>query len=311
VGPFGASGRSLNSGSLDQGLSDAAVAVSITAGVLLFCASWMLRQATSVPKSRREHPVLAQLIERRRAVFDETPSPAPQYGEGGSRVILLATCLAMLSAFSGLHLAGPVAGLAGGAAGAWIPFARRRRSRQQRRERLDEQFAEYAEATAMAVRGGLSIRRAMDSAAEETEEPLAPLLHGVLRDHRLGSSFDRVLDRLAEELPTNETRLLTLVLRLHTRSGGNLAESMDEVASSIRRRVMARRDLHALSAQGRMSGAILALLPIVFFVVLAASSRSDVLPILHSSAGIALVSAGLALQGLGYVWIRRLLRVRV
>jgi Flp pilus assembly protein TadB len=60
-----------------------------------------------------------------------------------------------------------------------------------------------------------------------------------------------------------------------------------------------------------MSGSILALLPLVFFVVLAASSRSDMSPVLRSPAGVGLVSLGLTLQGLGYVWIKSLLQVRL
>lgn len=296
---------------MEHVLSGGAAGVSVAVGLLVLSVMWTVRQTTSVSTGKARHPVLAQLIEPQQATPEKISRRTPGLLDERGRLILFATSLAVLLSISGFHLAGPVAGVVAGAGGGWFPVARERRTKRKQRERLDEQFAEYVEATAMAVRGGLSIRHAMAFAAEETEEPLAPLLHRVLKDQRLGSSFDRALDRLAEELPTNETRLLVLVLRLHSRSGGNLADSLDEVASSIRQRMTSRRDLHVLSAQGRMSGFILALLPLTFFVVLAASSRSDISPVLRSPAGVALVSSGLTLQGLGYVWIKRLLRVRL
>lgn len=307
--PSDDSGPFWSKGLLDQVAAAEAVGTSITVAFLVLTALGMVRQFSSAPTGR--HPFLTQLSRPHRSSYDQQPGPAPRNPGGGRRVFLVAGSLAVLLGFLGFHLTGPVAGAAAAVGGAWLPFARDRRGTQKRRERLDEQFAEYVEATAMAVRGGLSIRQAMEFAAEESEEPLPALLHGILSDHRLGSSFDQVLDRLAEEVPTSEARLLTLVLRLHARSGGNLADSLDGVVSSIRDRTAARRELHVLSAQGRMSGAILALLPLVFFVVLAAASRSDMSPALRSPAGITLVSSGLALQGLGYVWIKRLLRVRL
>jgi tight adherence protein B len=311
VARSGDSEPSLSSGSLDPVLSGGAAGVSLAVALLVLTVLWTVRQTTSVPTGKARHPVLAQLIEPQRAVPDQISRRPRDRSDGRARVILSATSLAVLLSVSGFHLAGPVAGAVAGTGGAWFPVAKERRTKRKQRERLDEQFAEYVEATATAVRGGLSIRQAMEFAAEETEEPLASLLHRVLSNQRLGSSFDRALDRLAEELPTNETRLLVLVLRVHSRSGGSLAGSLDEVASSIRQRMTSRRDLHVLSAQGRMSGAILALLPLVFFVVLAASSRSDISPVLGSPVGVALVSLGLTFQGLGYVWIKSLLRVRL
>ena len=60
-----------------------------------------------------------------------------------------------------------------------------------------------------------------------------------------------------------------------------------------------------------MSGAILGSLPIVFFLVMSVTSRGDLEPVLRSPAGIAMVGAGLLMQGIAYLWIRRLLRVVV
>jgi len=81
------------------------------------------------------------------------------------------------------------------------------------------------------------------------------------------------------------------------------------VAATIRHRIAVRRELRALSAQGRISGSILGALPIAFFLVLAATSHHDLAPVYRSPAGIAMISSGLLMEGLAFLWIRRLLRV--
>ena len=72
-----------------------------------------------------------------------------------------------------------------------------------------------------------------------------------------------------------------------------------------------RRELRALSAQGRVSGGVLGSLPLLFFLVLAATSRRELEPIYRSAPGMAMIGGGLLMQGIAYVWIRTMLRVEV
>jgi tight adherence protein B len=88
-----------------------------------------------------------------------------------------------------------------------------------------------------------------------------------------------------------------------------VAGAVEEVAGTIRHRIAVRRELRALSAQGRISGSILGALPIAFFLVLAVTSHQELAPVYRSPAGIAMISSGLVMEALAFVWIRRLLRV--
>ena len=300
----------MNSGAADQAVAGGVLGPPVFIALLVLFICWVLRRAILASSRSHSHPVLQPLLEGERARVESPVASSRLLDHQWGRVAV-ACAFGLLSWFSAFHLAGPVAGLVGGAAGVWVPFALDRRRAQLRRRLLEEQFAEFAEGMALAVRGGLSIPHALEFAANDAEDPLRHALHRAVTDHRLGSALGSVLDHLTKALPTNETRLFALVLHLHAKSGGNLAGSLDQVAAAIRSRMGAHRDLQALSAQGRMSGAILASLPIGFFFVLAVSSRAEMWPVLRSSAGIALVSAGVTLQGLGYAWIRRLLRVRL
>jgi tight adherence protein B len=219
--------------------------------------------------------------------------------------------VALIGGFLGLRLLGPVGVLAGGAAGWAAPSIIRRRRELRRAESLERQLAEVVETAAMAVRSGLSVMQALEFSAGEVGHPMDEVLQRLLDERRLGVPLDQCLRRFAETLDTDDARMFVLILSIHQRSGGNVAGALEEVSNAVHHRVAVRRELRALTAQGRVSGGILGALPIAFFLVLAASSQRDLAPVYRSPAGIAMLAFGLGLEGVAYLWIRRLLRVRV
>lgn len=219
--------------------------------------------------------------------------------------------LAALVGWLGLRLIGGVGLLAGVGGGAALPFLIAGRRRRREGELLEGQVADVAESVALAVRSGLAIRQALDFAESEVGEPARTSLGELLRGNELGAPLERAVGRWANGVGTDEAQLLALVLTLHVRSGGDLAGALDDVARTIRHRSSIQRELRAISAQGRISGAVLGALPIAFFLVLATTSRSEVVPVYRSAAGAAMVTAGLVLELAAYLWIRRLLRVEL
>jgi tight adherence protein B len=179
------------------------------------------------------------------------------------------------------------------------------------RERLDRQLADLIEATAAALRSGLSIHQALQVATDEADQPMEGLAGALMADIRLGSGLDQALARFADDVGTDDARLFVMVMGIHARTGGDLATALNEVLSTIRDRLSIRRDLRALTAQGRLSGAILGAVPLGFFLFLAVTSHRELAPVYRSFAGMAMVGAGLVLEGLAFLWIRRLLRVEV
>jgi len=206
---------------------------------------------------------------------------------------------------------GPIGWPVGAVAGWALPVAWRRRKAQHVALKLEGQLAELVESASLAVRTGLSITHALEFAAGEAESPIRDVIERVFIEQRLGLPFERGLDRLAETIGTDDARLFVLVVGVHAKSGGDLAGALDEVGSTIRHRVAVRRELRALSAQGRISGGVLGALPLLFFLVLAGTSRRELEPIYRSAPGMAMIGGGLAMQGIAYLWIRKMLRVEV
>lgn len=223
----------------------------------------------------------------------------------------LTASAALVAGLIGLRLAGPLGLVVSALAAAWFPFGWRRRSRRRRGETLEVQLADMVEAVVMALRSGLSLAHALDYAATEMEEPLAPLLNRMIAEQRLGRPFDAALASFGRAIATEDARLFVLVVTIHARSGGDLANALDEVSSTLRQRISVRRELRALTAQGRLSGVILGSVPLVFFLFLAATSQRELAPVYRSPAGMAMIATGLVLESLAYLWIRRLLKVEI
>jgi tight adherence protein B len=216
----------------------------------------------------------------------------------------------VVAAFAGF-LAGHVIGAVLGAA-AVLPVRRqvlRRRQRGAHAER-DEQLADAVGSISAAIRAGMSVPQALDYAARETPPPLGGSLAELVDELALGVPLATALDRWAAPIRTDDARLLVSVLGLHRRSGGDLPSVLDQVATALRERRSAAREVRALTAQARLSGGILGFLPIGFFGFLWLTSRQDVQGAFHNPAGVAAMAIGLTLEGLAFVWIRRLLAVR-
>jgi tight adherence protein B len=184
-----------------------------------------------------------------------------------------------------------------------------RRSRARRTAERDEQLADAVGAVASAMRAGQSLRQSIAYAGEEASEPLRSDLGALVREVEVGGSFDDATASFAERVGTEDARLVAAALSMHRRTGGDLPVVLDQVAATVRERLEMAREVRALTAQARLSGAILGLLPFGFFAFLWVTSRSDIEAALSTTAGIASVVFGVLLEAGAFLWIRKLLVV--
>jgi tight adherence protein B len=211
---------------------------------------------------------------------------------------------AVLAAAVGFRLAGPVGAL-GAAVGTVVSiesWLSRRRARG--RYRADEQLREVVMALAAGTRAGLSLRRSLAEAVRDAEPPLRGILEAALRRVEIGEPLEDALEEL--DRGASDARLLVTLLAVHRRTGGDLPRLLDEVADIMGGRAESRRQARALSAQGRASGAVLAVLPVAFVGLLSGTSGSGLGAFYRTASGSILLLAGLALQGMGFLWLRRI-----
>jgi tight adherence protein B len=220
--------------------------------------------------------------------------------------VLLAA--ASVGALVGVRLLGPVGGLGGLVVAPVAMRAVLGRRAAHEAGLLDEQFREAVAAMAAAVRAGLSVRRALGEVTREAEQPLRSFLKGTMDRLRVGETLESALASLADQLGLADASLLVKLLAIHRRSGGDLPAMLDEVGLLMGLRRDARRDMRALTAQGRASGAVLAVLPIAFVTLLSWTGGDGLGDFYRTPAGSLLLVVGLACDVLGFLWIQRIVR---
>lgn len=222
-----------------------------------------------------------------------------------------AACLVagLVGAVAGSVLAGPPGLVGGMLVGGVVPVALERRGRARDLRLIEEQLVDIVTAIAAALRSGRSLVQALAVAGEEVDAPLGKIFTEATERTALGVPIDEVLEGLGARIGGQDARLVTGVLRLHRRTGGALAASLDDLARTLRARRDGARELRSLTAQARLSAAILGLLPLGFFLFLSVVARRDVEAAYRTVAGASAIGVGLALQGAAFVWIRQLLRV--
>jgi tight adherence protein B len=209
----------------------------------------------------------------------------------------------------GFLVAGVVGSAAGAGAGILAERLMERRRVAAEREHRNRQLPDAVRTMTSALRAGMSLPQAIRYAATEAPEPIAGDLAGVVDRIDVGVPLADALGEWTASADTDDVRLVVGVLDLHRRSGGDLPAVLDRVSAMLRDRAEAAGEVRALTAQGRLSGVILGVLPIGFFAFLWLTSRRDIEGAFQTPAGWLAVFLGLGLEGLAFLWIRRLLAV--
>ena len=205
---------------------------------------------------------------------------------------------------------GPLVGGGGVVCVALTGHLVRRHRRSGLRHRAVEQIADAVSALSAGLRAGLSLPQAFAYARDEAEEPLRGELASLVDAIDTGTPISEALAGWADAHDSEDARLIAGVLDLHRRSGGDLPIVLDGLAGTLRERRAAHREVRALTAQARLSGVILGMLPIGFFAFLLVTSRREMVDAIATPLGGTALGIGLGLEVLAFLWIRHLLEVR-
>lgn len=264
---------------------------------------WLASTLFALAGLLAERAVSAARADRRRAAL----------GVDRRRRALRAPPIAWLwvaAALAAAVLVGPVTSVTIVAVGMGVRSWLARRRRANDRRRGAEQIAEAVTAMSAGLRAGGSVSQAFAYARDEVGEPLRTELSELVERIDVGMPLGEALSAWADARDSEDVRLLVGVLDVHRRSGGDLPSVLDGVAATLRERRAAQREVRALTAQARLSGAILGLLPVAFFGFLLLTSRDEMLRALATPIGATALAVGLGMELLAFLWIRRLVEVR-
>lgn len=215
--------------------------------------------------------------------------------------------LLLLLLLTGSGLAALVAGaLAALLPGRWLSFKAGRR----RAAFLDAMPASL-QLLAGSLSAGFSLPQAIDAVAREGAEPLAGEFGRAVAESRLGVPIEDALDSIADRMDSVDFRWVVMAVRVQREVGGNLAEVLGTVAQTMRDRASLRRQVRALSAEGRLSAYVLIGLPIGMTAYLFLFRRAYLEPLYTQVLGIVMIVIALLLLVVGSFWMKKVVTVEV
>lgn len=192
---------------------------------------------------------------------------------------------------------------------ALAPRVLQSRLHARRRERLVAQLPDALALLAGALRAGSSLQTALALTVRESPDPLAQEMSLVLREQRLGMNLDDALNAMRDRLAFEGMDLFVSALTLAREVGGNLAEVLDRLASSLRTQAALEGKVRALTAQGKLQGWVVGLLPLVLAMVLGVLDPQFLQPWFDTASGLWVMAAVVCLLAVGGWSIRRIVKV--
>jgi len=200
--------------------------------------------------------------------------------------------------------------LAGAVAGS-IPYVVLLIMREQRFRKCDQLLPEAIDLMARGLRAGHALTAVLEMVGNETADPVASEFRRLAEEHSLGLPLRDATMNLVSRLPRDDMRFLATAILLQKETGGNLAVILDKTAAVARERSRLRGQLRIYTAQGRVTGWVLCMMPFIMFGLLSALNWQFEKLLLTEEFGRTMVYFGLGLMVLGVLAIRKIIDVKV
>ena len=181
----------------------------------------------------------------------------------------------------------------------------------RQRRAFSEQLPDNLQVVASAMRSGSSFVGALKAVIEDAPEPSRRELRRAVTDEQLGIPLAEALNQVTERMQSEDFQHVAIVAALQRETGGNTAEVIELVADTVRERIEIRRMVRSLTAQGRLSGGILSLLPVGLLMFISILNPSYVHPLFHTTMGLVALGIGLGLVVCGGLVIKKIVDIEV
>ena len=195
--------------------------------------------------------------------------------------------------------------------GLFIPYFYVSFQRTRRFQKFEELFPEAIDTLARAVRAGHAFTTALELIANEMAEPVSTEFRKLFEEQKFGLPLRDALLNFAERMPIVDVKFFVTAVMFQRETGGNLAEILDNLSYVIRERFKILRQVRVYTAQGRLTMMLLMALPPIVVVVMMVMNPDFIKPLFYDKMGHAMIVAGVTLQTIGYLVIRKIIRIQV
>lgn len=221
--------------------------------------------------------------------------------------ISTALCAGLLFLLSGrvvLLLLGLIAGYA--APRVWV-----NRKEKQRITAFNDALEDMITTVIGSLRAGFSFSQALKTVVDETDGPMKEEMETVLREMQYGSSMEEALLELKERMPSEDLNLMIQAILIQRQVGGNLATVLETIVQTVRDRSKIQRQVKTLTAQGRLSGMVIGLLPIALGFLIYLIEPNYIGALFKHPIGVLMLAGGAVSGAIGFFMIRKLTTIEV
>ncbi len=220
--------------------------------------------------------------------------------------------IGVLSVLIALLLRAPILAAVGIGFGAGLGLPRWLLSNmaKSRAKKFTEEFPNAIDIIVRGIKSGLPVHDCMRLIASESPEPLAKEFKKLMESIAVGTSIDQALEKMYDRMPTSEVRFFSIVLAIQQKTGGNLAEALNNLSVVLRARKLLREKIKALSGEAVASAFIIGSLPPGIGLMVTLTSPGYMNPLINDPRGHVILGIGIGMEMLGIFVMRRMINFK-
>lgn len=193
--------------------------------------------------------------------------------------------------------------------GAFLPVMFLKYAKIRRMKRFNDQLGDGLLIMSNSLRAGYSFLQTLDSLRKESLPPLSTEVSRALHEMKLGTPTEEALQNMTKRVKSDDFDLIVTAVSIQRQVGGNLAEVLDNIASTIQERIRIKGEVRTLTAQGRISGVIVGLLPVFLAGFLFIINPIYMSILFKNTLGLALLGGALISEFIGVLLIKKIVNI--
>ncbi len=181
----------------------------------------------------------------------------------------------------------------------------------RRRQKFNDQLPEALATMSNALRAGFSLAQAFQSVVDRDDKPMSEEFAILQQQLRIGMSFEDALESLSSRVGSDDLTLVTTAILISRKTGGNVTEIFDKISETILARQKIERKVKTLTAQGRLQGLLVSVMPLLLGVAMVILKPNMMIPFLCSFVGVMSVLAVIVLIVIGWLLIHKITKIDV
>jgi tight adherence protein B len=224
---------------------------------------------------------------------------------------MAAVFLVIAPLFFGIKPFNIVIGLGLAVLGYMLPAIWVNGKKKRRITKINQQLVDLLGLVSNSLKSGYGLMQSFEFASRQMQPPIAIEIRRMLRESNLGMGAEEALNALGDRIDSSDLDMVLTAINIQRTVGGNLAEILDKVGSTMRERERIRGEINTLVAQQKMTGIVIGGLPVFMFAIFMVMNPGYMSLLLTETIGNAMLGAAICLQLMGYFAMKRIMAIEI